>query len=1091
MATLWWTTTYAIPTITFPLNSQVPPIARISEPFSYTFSQSTFSSDLTLQYILSTGPNWLSLDSGSRTLSGTPSLGDVGADTITGVNIGLTAVDSTGSVTLDAIIVISRNPAPVVNILAEAQLTAFASFSAPSTFLYHPSSPFIFDFNPATFLVNGSSIGLEYYAITTDNTPLPSWLSFEQNTLSFSGTTPEYASLIQPPQTFSIQLVASDVVGFSGTSVVFSIEVGVHLFAFNNSNLSISTTAGTQLDFDGLAGSLELDGQSADSSHVATISAQTTSWLAFDNSSLHLSGTVPSDATPFTVTVQATDIYGDSASTSIYVNVTMTTSTADIFAKQITTLNITSGSYFSYDLSTYLNNKADTIMTASFSPSQSWITFNTQTFIMAGLVPPNTNPYSIQTTLDATSRSLGTASSQTFKLMVNSADIVPTSTMITTVKQPTHTSMVSSPSKTNNTTLVPLSTSKPVSKTIIILATIIPLSILILVLLAALFCCLYRRRKARNNHTLQKHEISAPLEAPSPNLSTVSIVEITRPATPIPPPPPLQLNMSGFAVNEVGESPRKEKVIAPNRNPVRAEPISEMDNHSDLRRSQTLSGASDPRIAELRQSDYSGHRVRSYSENNISRREKSWLSAQDSAATNSQSSGANSVSTQKKLSRHYSNYSRKGHTRRSANVTIIGPVKETPLSSSPVEDSILGLRNSDFSFTPLDHFSALPKPLNTPPKESAPDGSEFSYVSRPRPTKRQSRLTKIVGRPLSGIGHGGRESIPSTLGLDVKRRSIGHGKDWPTQQGNNRNSITWLTASNMTAAENGEKRNITNVSASIYSQDEAQEAQDKRTIRAVTKSPKLMSSPRLSEGSDSYTGIRPVSRRVGSPFFFGGSSTRRASRSTKHVRTSFADSPTVPEEAVMGDTLEQSIQQGLRQNTGETTGTRDSFGISYGMAREGTRQLRSYIQNQLHRSRTKGSIMSMTSKDSRFESASASMYSLPLDQTYHSAREDRNADNHNAEEHLDDFSEGSWETQFADSEGNVVQHASSDVPPLPTAQPVTTGQTSASNSHVPLRLNARTLSSRGKRPVSVDTRTRQTSVKGKMETGGTDYTAYI
>src|SRR5437868_441131 len=79
----------ALPSIDFPLNSQVPTIARVSQPFSYTYPKSTFSSTLPITYTLSNGPKWLSLDSATRTLSGTPSKEEVGQEAVTGVPIGI------------------------------------------------------------------------------------------------------------------------------------------------------------------------------------------------------------------------------------------------------------------------------------------------------------------------------------------------------------------------------------------------------------------------------------------------------------------------------------------------------------------------------------------------------------------------------------------------------------------------------------------------------------------------------------------------------------------------------------------------------------------------------------------------------------------------------------------------------------------------------------------------------------------------------------------------------------------------------------------------------------------------------------------
>lgn len=105
-------------------------------------------------------------------------------------------------------------------------------------------------------------------------------------------------------------------------------------------------------------------------------------------------------------------------------------------------------------------------------------------------------------------------------------------------------------------------------------------------------------------------------------------------------------------------------------------------------------------------------------------------------------------------------------------------------------------------------------------------------------------------------------------------------------------------------------------------------------IRAVTKSP----AEPLSAANSRHS--RPLSRRVGSSPFFAGSSSRNSRRSPKKIRTSYADSPTVPEEATMANNLPALIHPVMEE-------PRDSFGISFGMAREGTRQLRSYIQSQL------------------------------------------------------------------------------------------------------------------------------------------------
>jgi hypothetical protein len=308
-------TTNAIPTITYPINSQVPPVARLSEPFSYTFSISTFFSYLPITYTLSNAPSWLSLDSGTRTLSGTPTQTDVGDNIITAFEVVLTASDQSGSVSLKSTLVISNNQAPVVNIPISSQLPYLGSFNAPSTLLLRRSTPFRLDFQRDTFLEGGSSTALFYYATTTANTPLPSWLTFDAPTLSFSGQAPDYSVLI------GIQIIASDVEGFSGSSVSFEMAVGTHTFAFSSQNISFEAIPGADIKFRGLAGNIELDGQRTDISSIASITAQTPSWLNFDNSTLTISGHTPTDAKPCNVSVHATDIYGDVAEATISVGI--------------------------------------------------------------------------------------------------------------------------------------------------------------------------------------------------------------------------------------------------------------------------------------------------------------------------------------------------------------------------------------------------------------------------------------------------------------------------------------------------------------------------------------------------------------------------------------------------------------------------------------------------------------------------------------------------------------------------------------------------------------------------------------------------
>ncbi|KAH8782592.1 hypothetical protein BGZ57DRAFT_260926 [Hyaloscypha finlandica] len=1065
---IYGTLVVAIPTITFPLNSQVPPVARISELFSYTFSISTFSSTLPITYTLLNGPSWLSLDSSTRTLSGTPSIEAAGAGGVTGVSIDITASDSSGSITQNATLVVSKNPAPILSIPLSVQLQISTAFSAPSTLLYHPSSPFTINFQPDTF----SGSDLIYYAVTVDNTPLPSWIAFDESSLTFTGQTPDYHSLIQPPQTFGIQLIASDVEGFSGAAMNFDIKVGVHLLAFKNATLIINAAAGDAINFEGLAGNLEIDERAANASKIASLSADAPPWLAFDNSTFSLSGTVPTDAAPYNITVLATDIYGDTANAIVFLDIS-----TSLFRNEIGTLNATIGKSFTYDLSVYLRDKSDVEIAAQISPAEPWLSFDSQTFDLVGQVPLNAKSPSIAITLLATSKSSSKSSSQTFQL-----DLVTTTSQASPpASAPSRTSTSSCTSQTGNSTKLPAFPKKPLSRNII-LAIVIPIVLLLLCILLAVFCYVRRRHEARRcSPTLSKSEISGPTETSS------SIMEIVPP-TYIAPPPPLELDMSGFG-GDTSTIVTREQQTSPKR-----------QKKQDIRRSQTLSDMSGTQRSQLQESNSSENKARSYSENAASKADGSWRSTQGSLYPTEESSKTNSTNTQR-LSRNYSNYSRKGHTRRSAKVFSASdflPLPDVSLSGPPIEESILNLRDSNFSFAPMERFSVVKK------HASIQQMSEQSYLSnrlsRTKSTRRQSRFMPMLSRRPSGIGHGGgRDAISSFSGNSEKRRSAGHGQDWTLGQGIARNSKTWLTIGSSEADELNRRSTVSALSE--YADLKPEDVVRLSTIRQVTKSPSIPLAGRPPASSEHSRRSRPVSRRLDSSPFFGGSASRnsKSRRSPKKARTSYADSPTVPEEATMTRNLE-TIPQGPGQEKEDLP--RDSFGISYGMAREGTRQLKSYVQSHLSRSRTRNSMRSTESEDSRFESASGSMMSLHQFQAQN--QPESRGDDGGYEDFLrDDYSdgEGSWETEHSpqDNQDNAnagdvaeVNAVAAQAMFKPSFIPSARISNSKPNSPMlDIEPNMRMVPGASRRPISVDAKANKRSSRAKIERGELDYAAYI
>ncbi|KAB8300916.1 hypothetical protein EYC80_002841 [Monilinia laxa] len=389
--------------------------------------------------------------------------------------------------------------------------------------------------------------------------------------------------------------------------------------------------------------------------------------------------------------------------------------------------------------------------------------------------------------------------------------------------------------------------------------------------------------------------------------------------------------------------------------------------------------------------------------------------------------------------------------------------------TNPSDGTILNLTDSNFSSSPLDNFSVLSGEWSKAarPPLALRQGKSGQNIDKRRVHRKSTTrnldfaLGDGVDKRISGIGHGARESISSFDALNVQgnRGSIGHGQH-PSLA---RNSRTWKTVN--TIDSDGDKHCSANSVYSTASTDLLKFGQatvspsggkEMLSIKTVPKSP-LAPAPIWEQETGgnsrmSYSSIytRPVSRRGGvSPFFSGGgmASVRRKARG------SYAGSPTVPEEVHIGNELKAA-------GTGINN---DSLGITYpngySSAKEGTRQLRSYIQATFSKSRLKGSD-SMMSMDSRFDSVSPSMQELQISQGSTQSQgnisqsqnrrtqlleiDRREQERGVGQENIDtgsdillsEFSAGSWESMGestdVDSQPNFIRHGTdTTIPQIP------------------------------------------------------------
>lgn len=495
----------AAPAISFPINSQVPPVARISQPFSYVFPSSTFtsSSGSPLFYALKDPPSWLSIDSDHRRLYGTPRDADIAPGSVVGVPITLVASDTAGSTPLSVTLVVSRNPGPAVCVPVSDQIQKFGSYSEPSSILLYPDRDFLFAFAPDTF-IDTQAQSLDYYAVTTDNSPLPAWISFDKGTLGFAGTTPPFASLVEPPQTFFLKLVASDVVGFSAASITFSIVVGSHSLTATQPRITLNATAGTPLSYTGLMGSVKIDGQPAAISDVPrAITVNLPPWLVFDPTSWAIAGTPPDTAQSTSFSVIMEDEFSDRL--NITFDVELAAEIGDVFQGIFPTISLEPGDRLSFDLKPFVLDLSKSGITTDVQPPTPWIEFDVSNLVLTGEVPPSAPDSIIEVAFivrAGTRRLKRDEITQSRRLTIQISSTSESTTASGGIIHPeSSATSASSAATSSNASATPGDQPAHNATTnMVLVAVLVPVIVGLLFAICFCFCC-YRRRQRRLSRT--------------------------------------------------------------------------------------------------------------------------------------------------------------------------------------------------------------------------------------------------------------------------------------------------------------------------------------------------------------------------------------------------------------------------------------------------------------------------------------------------------------------------------------------------------------------------------------------------------------
>lgn len=289
---------YADVSVTVNLAQQLPPLAHVDQAYDWTFLPNTFTSDTDskLRYQADGLPSWAKFDKATGRISGKPTKSgrqDQSNDVTITASDG--SSDASSSFTLTTI----SAPAPKLNVSLSDQLPKAASMGygnmLPGNVLHMPLGwSFSIGFSGETFyLPNDDRV---YYSTYLQGaTPLPNWLVFNEEEMTYSGIAPTQAG---PNGTrFDVVLFGSNRPNTGGPSSTFSILLGQGIVTINNTVGALpmaNVTEGTPLQYPMPKDLFILDGFSqSPQDYSFSMGEGVPPWISYDEASQSLVGTAP------------------------------------------------------------------------------------------------------------------------------------------------------------------------------------------------------------------------------------------------------------------------------------------------------------------------------------------------------------------------------------------------------------------------------------------------------------------------------------------------------------------------------------------------------------------------------------------------------------------------------------------------------------------------------------------------------------------------------------------------------------------------------------------------------------------------------
>ena len=358
-------------------------------------------------------PTWLSFNSATGTFTGTPVNADVG-----NISVKVTAIDVAGASANQSfsLAVQNTNDSPMAGTAIAAQ-----------TVLEDSAINFVIPSNAFADVDAGDV--LSYSATLANGAALPSWLSFNASTHTFSGT-----PLNGDVGNIGVKVIATDTAGASADQS-FSLTVqntndaptvGVAIAAqtvLENSaiNFIIPTNAFADVD----------EGDVLHYSATLANEAVLPTWLSFNNATGSFTGTpLNGDVGNLSVKVTATDVTGTSVNQTFNLTV-QNTNDAPVVANSITAQTTLEDSVFNFTVPVNAFADVDVGDTLSYNATladgsalPSWLIFNAATRAFSG-TPLNGDVGNLSVKVTAIDVA-GSSVNQTFNLTVQNTNDAPT-----------------------------------------------------------------------------------------------------------------------------------------------------------------------------------------------------------------------------------------------------------------------------------------------------------------------------------------------------------------------------------------------------------------------------------------------------------------------------------------------------------------------------------------------------------------------------------------------------------------------------------------------------------------------------------------